>query len=205
MKYAKSTRLLTIVALVVATPYPGLADEQKAVPAAGEQTSEAEIKQQEIALKQQEIDARATDAISELLTKVENADTLYDEAAGYAVFGAAKAGLILTGGGGNGVAVNNKTKERVYMNMGTGGLGLGAGVQKFRLVMLFETDEALQKFIDGGWDSAVSAQAAAGKAGSNFASSFVNGVAIYQLTEKGLMAQADLTSSRFWVNDDLNQ
>lgn len=205
MNYAKTSGLVTLVALAVAVPRPGFADEQKAATAAQEHASEAEIKQQEIALKQKAIDARAMDALTELLTKNEDADALYDNAAGYAVFGAAKAGLILTGGGGNGVAVNKATNERVYMNMGTGGVGLGAGVQKFRLVMLFETDEALQKFVDGGWDSAVTAQAAAGKAGSNFASSFVNGVAIYQLTEKGLMAQADLTGTRFWVNDDLNE
>ena len=205
MKYAKSNGLLTIIALVIAAPGMAFADEQKQAVVSAEHKTEAEAKQQEIALKRESIDAKASAALDELLAEDGGAKELYERSTGYAVFGAAKAGLILTGGGGNGVAVDKATNERVYMNMGTGGLGLGAGVQKFSLIMLFETDDAMQKFIDGGWDSAVSAQAAAGKAGSNFASSFVNGVAIYQLTEKGLMAQADLTGSRFWVSDDLNE
>jgi lipid-binding SYLF domain-containing protein len=91
------------------------------------------------------------------------------------------------------------------MRMGSAGVGLGAGVQNYRLVILFETEAALNKFVDGSsWDAATSAQAAAGKSGVNVASSFVDNVAIFQLTNKGLMAQADLTGTRFWKSDELN-
>jgi len=33
---------------------------------------------------------------------------------------------------------------------------------------------------------------------------FVNGLAIYQLTEKGLILNADLAGTKYWKNDDLN-
>ena len=34
-------------------------------------------------------------------------------------------------------------------------------------------------------------------------SSFIDGVAFYQITEKGLMAHADVSGTKFWVNDEL--
>lgn len=159
----------------------------------------------EAAADRSRIDANAAAVLAELLSESESARDLFDESVGYAVFDSAKAGFIITGGGGKGVVVNKQGNERVYMNMGTGGIGVGAGVQKFQLVLLFQTEEKLGDFVDGEWDSAVSAQAAAGKAGTNFASSFADGVAVYQLTDKGLMAQADLTGTRFWASDALNR
>ena len=34
-------------------------------------------------------------------------------------------------------------------------------------------------------------------------SSFIDGVAFYQITDKGLMAHADISGTKFWVNDEL--
>ena len=34
---------------------------------------------------------------------------------------------------------------------------------------------------------------------------FVNGLAIYQLTEKGLMLNADIAGTKYWLNDKLNE
>jgi len=152
-----------------------------------------------------EIDAGSQEAIDKLVAANESAEARLKESAGYAVFRATKAGLLLTGAGGAGVAVNRETGERTYMRMGAGGLGLGAGVQSYRLVILFETADKLADFVDGGWDTATSAQAAAGKAGLNATSSFVDGIAVYHLTDKGLMAQADLTGTRFWASERLNK
>ena len=33
---------------------------------------------------------------------------------------------------------------------------------------------------------------------------FMNGVAFFQITDKGLMAHADITGTKFWKVDDLN-
>lgn len=151
-----------------------------------------------------EIDAASQEAIDQLVAENDRAEAQLKKSAGYAVFQATKAGLLVTGAGGAGVAVNRETGERTYMRMGAGGVGLGAGLQKYRLVMLFETADKLADFVDGGWDTATSAQAAAGKAGLNATSSFVDGIAVYHLTDKGLMAQADLTGTRFWASDRLN-
>jgi lipid-binding SYLF domain-containing protein len=151
-----------------------------------------------------EIDAAAQETLNELFEQNEDAKALYDRAAGYAAFTALKAGFIVTGGRGTGVAVNKGTGQRKYMRMATGGIGLGIGGQRYDLVVLFEDEAHLNRFVEGGWDASTSAQAAAGTDGITLTSSFVGGVAIYQITDRGLMAQADVSGTRFWVIDELN-
>jgi predicted aconitase len=48
------------------------------------------------------------------------------------------------------------------------------------------------------------AQAAAGQEGINLTSSFIDGVAFFQITDKGLIVIADVAGTRFWVADTLN-
>ena len=66
-----------------------------------------------------------------------------------------------------------------------------------------ETKDRLDKFTAGGWDSSATAEAAAGKEGKSARASFYDGVAYYQITDKGLMAHADVTGTKFWVSDKL--
>lgn len=153
--------------------------------------------------RRQEIDRNAQATLDDLLASQAGVRDLYGRAAGYAVFTVTKGGFIVSGGGGNGVAVNKATGQRTYMRMGTGGIGLGIGGQRYSLVMLFETEDRLGKFVAGGWDSSATAEAAAGQEGIAVRSSFIDGVAFYQITEKGLMAHADVTGTKFWVNDEL--
>jgi lipid-binding SYLF domain-containing protein len=150
-----------------------------------------------------EIDTSAQATLDELLKTQSGARELYDRAVGYAAFTATKAGFIVSGGSGTGVVVNKAAGTRTYMRMGMGGIGLGIGAQRYALVILFETESHLNKFIAGGWDSSATAEAAAGKEGVAVRSSFYDGVAFYQITDKGLMAHADVTGTKFWVIDEL--
>jgi lipid-binding SYLF domain-containing protein len=153
--------------------------------------------------RRQEIDKSAQATLDELLKTHESVRDLYGRAAGYAVFTVTKGGFIVSGGGGNGVAVDKATGTHTYMRMGTGGIGLGIGGQRYNLVVLFETADRLNKFLAGGWDSSATAEAVAGQEGVAVRSSFIDGVAFYQITDKGLMAQADVSGTKFWVNDEL--
>jgi lipid-binding SYLF domain-containing protein len=150
-----------------------------------------------------EIDTAAQATLDGLLKDQAAARDLYNQAAGYAIFTVTKGGFIVSGGGGNGVAVNKATGQRTYMRMGTAGVGLGIGGQRYSLVILFETPSRLEKFVAGGWDSSATAEAAAGKEGVAVRSSFINGMAFYQITDKGLMAHADVSGTKFWVTDEL--
>lgn len=130
-------------------------------------------------------------------------DALADRAYGYAVFDSTKGGLIVTGTGGTGVAINARTGEKTYMRVGGAGLGLGAGLQTFKLVLLFETRDEFNEFTNGDWNANAAAQAVIGEAGASATADFENGVAAYQMDQEGLMAQIDLTGLKFWVADKL--
>jgi lipid-binding SYLF domain-containing protein len=156
-----------------------------------------------VGARRQEIDRSAQAGLEELFAAQSSTRDLYDRAVGYAVFTATKAGFIVSGGGGTGVAVNKSTGQRTYMRMGTGGIGLGIGAQRYSMIALFENVDRLESFVSGGWDSSATAEAAAGQEGVAVRSSFIDGVAFFQLTDKGLMAHADVTGTRFWVIDEL--
>ena len=168
------------------------------------QDDSAAVDDSEAAQRRQEIDARSQETLEKLFGMQASTRELFDAATGYAAFTATKAGFIVTGGGGTGVAVDKSSGRRTYMRMGTGGIGLGIGAQRYDLVILFETPAHLDRFIRGGWDASTTAQAAAGKEGITFTSSFIDGVAFFQLTDRGLMAQADISGTRFWTVEDLN-
>lgn len=93
------------------------------------------------------------------------------------------------------------------MRMGEVGVGVGAGVKDYRLVMIFQNQTVMDKFIDQGWvfgaqaDAAAKASDAGGAAGGE---AVVNGIAIYQLTEAGLALQATVKGTKFWRDDSLN-
>jgi lipid-binding SYLF domain-containing protein len=138
------------------------------------------------------------------LRKDESAKTLVDHAYGHAVFDTTKGGLIVTGAGGTGVAMRKNGSNPVYMHMGSGGVGIGAGLENYKFIILFENEEVYKRFIDGEWSAGATAQAAAGHDGAAVVGKFNNGVAVYHVTDKGLIAQADVQGVRFWPSDRLN-
>ena len=131
--------------------------------------------------------------------------SLYDDAIGWAVFDNTKVAFGVSGGGGTGVAVSKASGKRTYMKMGTGGIGFGLGVNKFQVVFLFQDEATLSNFIEKGWQADAGATASAGKNAAEAKTNFVNGLAIYQPTEKGLMLNADLAGTKYWLHDKLNE
>jgi lipid-binding SYLF domain-containing protein len=158
------------------------------------------------AAKRAEIDKVAQQALDDVLAKSGNAKALFEKAHGWAVFDTMRITFIFTGGGGKGVAVDKTNGKRTYMKMGTGGLALGIGAQKYQVVLLFETPQVFNRFIEKGWKAETGATAAAGTAGAGAGAgtTFINGIAVYQITEAGLMASADISGTKSILDKDLN-
>ncbi|MBL4574892.1 MAG: hypothetical protein JKY51_02180 [Opitutaceae bacterium] len=148
------------------------------------------------------------DVLTELYEVKPSTKSFIKDASGYAVFSNLNANIIFASfGGGYGVVTNNKTREKTYMRMGEVGIGLGLGVKDFRVVFVFHTDAALNRFVEKGW--AVGAQAdAAAKAGSKGAAiggeTIVDNITIFQLTESGLALQATIKGTKYWKDETLN-
>jgi lipid-binding SYLF domain-containing protein len=91
------------------------------------------------------------------------------------------------------------------MKMGTGGIGLGLGGQKYQVVFLIEAKQPFDDFVDRGWKADAAANAALWEEGVNVQARFVNGLAVYQLNDKGVMLQADISGTKFWKDKNLNK
>ena len=185
--------LMICVAIALVAVPPALADDE---PTSGELKQES---------KRVAIDEVAQETLQKLFSENANAKDLYDKAIGWAVFDNTKVAFGISGGGGNGVAASKTSGKKAYMKMGTGGIGLGLGVNKYQVVFLFQDEKTLKNFIDKGWQADAGATASAGKHAAEAKTNFVNGLAIYQLTEKGLMANADIAGTKYWLNDNLNE
>jgi lipid-binding SYLF domain-containing protein len=166
--------------------------------------------------KREKIDAIAKDALNVVLEKRARAKQLFDKAYGYAVFDNVKISLMISGGGGRGVAVERGSGNRTYMSMGTAGLNIGLGAQKYQVIFLFEDKATFEDFVNKGWQAdananavagtkGANAEAAAGSAGANVEAAFEGGMALFQITEAGLMLQADIAGTKFWKNKKLNK
>jgi len=154
--------------------------------------------------KQAKIGETAQGSLDEVFKGNKAAKELYNNSYGWAAFDNLKIAWGFSGGGGNGVAVNKKSGARTYMKVGTVGVGLGLGVQKYQVVFLFQDEKTFRNFVDKGWQADATAQATAGTAGVGGQTGFVNGIAIYQITDKGLMASADIAGTKYWKNKKLN-
>jgi lipid-binding SYLF domain-containing protein len=150
------------------------------------------------------VDAMAGETLDRLMILRPKAKELFDKCYGYAVFDSFKFGIGLSGAGGTGVAVDRKTGKRIYMKMGSAGIGLTLGGQKYRVIFLMQDSQTFDRFVTNGWYADASARAAAGTEGGASGTAFVNGLAIFQLNQAGLMASLDISSTWYSRDDELN-
>jgi lipid-binding SYLF domain-containing protein len=173
---------------------------------AAQEPSEREIaKAQEVTRERQETLMMAEATISRLRQESPESGELIDKAYGYAVFDATKGGLLISGAGGKGVAQLRGGREPVFMRMRSVGIGLTAGAESYKLVLLFEDEANYEVFLDGERDFKGSAQGAAGGAAGGATTSFQDGVALYHLSDKGLLGNIDMSTVKFSTDDDLNE
>jgi lipid-binding SYLF domain-containing protein len=174
--------------------------------AAQEEPSKREVaKAEELASERQDTLAMAASTMSRLREEAPESGELIDKAYGYAVFDATKGGLIVSGAGGKGVAQRQGGRDPVFMRMRSVGVGLTAGGETYKLVLLFEDSAAFEQFIEGQRDFKGSAEAVAGGAAAGAATRFEEGVAVYHLSDKGLLGNVDMSSVKFSKDDDLNE
>ena len=159
--------------------------------------------------KQAEARQKADATLQRLYKAKPSAQAAVQKAAGYAVFNSGGAKILIAGGGrGKGIAVDKSTQKVTYMKMREIQAGLGMGVKKFSTIFVFETKEALERFINSGWEFGGQSTAAAktGDGGGSLqgAASVSPGVWMYQLTDKGLALELTGKGTKYFKDDDLN-
>jgi lipid-binding SYLF domain-containing protein len=151
----------------------------------------------------------AQDTLQRLYTAEPKAQPIVEHAAGYAVFSNLGVKILIAGSGnGQGLAVNNKSKQETFMKMIEIQGGLGMGVKKFRVVFVFDNQNAFNSFVNSGWQfgGQTTAAAKAGGKGAAMAGavSVSDGVWMYQLTDAGLALEITAKGTKYYKNNDLN-
>jgi lipid-binding SYLF domain-containing protein len=194
MKTRPSLRLFAVVAILGIGPVafaPGVAH------AASKEAQRAEVR-------------KVADQTLRRLYKLQpGAKQAIQKSAGYAVFSNFGMKILVLGGGkGEGVAVNKETKQETFMKMLEVQAGLGFGIKKFRLIWVFETPDALNTFVNSGWELGAQTTAAAQLKGQGpwaaGAMSISPGVWVYQLTDNGLALELTAKGTKYFKDDDLN-
>ena len=113
----------------------------------------------------------AAQTLQELYKLEPTAKEAVQKAAGYAVFNNMGTNLfLLSTARGAGIAANSKSKRETFMKMISAGAGLGIGVKDYRVVFVFQNDNALSQFLDSGWSGSAQSDAAekAGRKGGAY-------------------------------------
>jgi lipid-binding SYLF domain-containing protein len=159
--------------------------------------------------QQAEVRKAAESALAAVYKAAPSARQAVAKSAGYAAFSNFGMKILLAGSGtGKGIAYNNKTKATTYMKMAELQAGLGFGVKKFQLLWVFETEQALNNFINAGWEigAQATASAKAGDKGAGYqgAVSVSPGVWLYQVSGDSLALELTAKGTKYYKDTDLS-
>lgn len=157
------------------------------------------------AQKRREIDNKAQKSLCRLFKESPEAQELYDNAAGYAVFDSREFAFLIKTGFGSGVAVNMTDHSRTYMKMASGGVNVGGGVKYIQVIFIFPTDKALNDFVTNGWNAEGDASAVGGDDSTQMGITLADGTKIYELVDTGIMLKMSISGTKYWKDDDLNK
>ncbi|MGE5172471.1 MAG: YSC84-related protein [Betaproteobacteria bacterium] len=148
-----------------------------------------------------EIDAGVTAALTRFKKDVKGGTEYLKAAKGALIMPKiTKAGFIVGGQYGQGaLQVGDKTVQ--YFSLAAGSLGYQIGAEQYDMVILFMTDEALNKFRKSeGWEAGVDAEVTLVSAGADLTVETLRSqhpVAGFVFDQKGLMAGVSLRGAKF--------
>lgn len=148
-----------------------------------------------------EINASVSAAMDRFKKQIKGSEEYLKVAKGVLVIpNVKKAGFIIAGQYGQGaLKIGKKTID--YYSLAAGSLGFQIGVEKFDLVILFVTDEALKKFRSSeGWEAGADAEVTMIAAGVDVPVSTLvsqHPVLGFVLDQKGLMAGVSIKGAKF--------
>ena len=157
--------------------------------------------------KRGELDEMAAKAIAGLVEKDGTLQTQLDESIGYAVANMKVTKVPIVGaGGGEGVIFDKQTNKRTYFTVSRFDLGGGWGARSYKILLIIDSQDALDRFDGGTWEFAAGVEASAGTAAAEGSSGAANeGYEVHVLSDGGASATATARVIRIKVNSDLSE
>ena len=171
--------------------------------------STAPMSQYQVDEQRASVREMADQTLERLYQQYPDARRRLERAAGYAVFSNFGLKILFMGSAtGEGIAVNNATRRETFMRMVELQPGYGFGVQRFRLVFVFEDSQAFDQFVYSGWEFGANAMASARTStqqmGNQLGVSVSPGVLMYQISEEGAIVGVSITGAKYYPDPDLN-
>jgi len=166
--------------------------------------SQSQIEEQRASIRDM-----ASETLSQVYEQYPEAKSRVHRAAGYAVFSDFGMKFLFMGSAtGQGIAINNITMRETYMKMVELQPGYGFGAQQFKIVFLFDTQDAFDSFVNSGWEfggsTAVAAQTSSQGGGAGMGVSVSPGVTMFQISGTGAVVGVSVTGAKYYKDDALN-
>jgi hypothetical protein len=168
----------------------------------------ADMRAPEIFQKQQECRNAANDALGDLYKLNPAARQRVRQAAAYIAVENISPKIIIVGGGsGKGIAVNNKTGKVTYMQLTDSLEEVSFGLKQYAAVFVFESEKAYNKFLEKPRQLSDQAARLRPAASGPYAGAFAiaPGVWLYQIANDKFIATLNTKSPVFSKYDDLNR
>ena len=194
-------KLIHVLAYSLLALSPALSFAQFSNPFGAEKT---------IVQQRQDILKKSDDTLKALYQAQPKAKEVIEKSTGYATFSNFGMKILIAGGAtGSGVVIQKDRAKPIYMNMAEVQAGLGIGIKSFQNIFVFQTQSALNDFVNSGWTFGGQVTAAAkyetnGTAYQD-ATLVAPGVLMYQLTDSGLAAEITGKGTKYYKNTDLNK
>ncbi len=155
--------------------------------------------------KRSQLDEMAATAITGLIEKDSTLQQKIDDSLGYAVANMKVTKVPIFGaGGGEGVFVNKKSGKRLYFTVSRFDIGGGWGARSYKILLIFDTEEMLERLGNGTWEFQAGVEASAGTAAVEGSSGAMNeGYTVHVLSDGGASATATARVIKISVDDDL--
>ncbi len=138
--------------------------------------------------------AESDAALSWFTSRVPGLRSQIANSAGYAIFPEVGQWGIIFGGGkfGRGLVAEEGGRQIGWGAVNTGSVGLQAGVQGFKMLLVFQDDATFNQFQANKLTGSVGGVAVIADSGAATTASFTNGVATYEGAQTGLMAGVNI-------------
>jgi lipid-binding SYLF domain-containing protein len=160
--------------------------------------------------QRQDILKKSEDTLKALYQAQPKAKGVIEKSVAYATFSNFGMKILIAGGGtGSGVVIPKDGAKPIYMNMAEVQAGLGLGIKSFQNIFVFQTQAAMNDFVNSGWTfgGQVTAAAKYENNGDAYQDAVVvaPGVLMYQLTDSGLAVEITGKGTKYYKNTDLNK
>ena len=155
--------------------------------------------------KRSQLHEMAATAIAGLIEEDAELQRKIDDSLGYMVANMKVTKVPVVGaGGGEGVHINNATGKRTYFTVSRFDIGGGWGARSYKILLLLESQEMMERAKGGTWEFAAGVEASAGTASAEGGSGdLTEGYTVHVLSDGGASATATARVIRVKVNSEL--